>query len=445
MKTFYTVLANTLAASLTNMVVWFAVTFWVYLETRSVIATSVMAGVYLAATALSGLFLGSLVDRYKKKNVMILSSVASLVLYLPAGLIYIITPRAEFANPASARLWVFVVLALMGALAGNLRGITLSTLCTFLVPEDKRDRANGMVGTANGVSFLAASILSGLVIGFLGMFWMLAGALVVTVLVILHTMTLSIPESEAVRAKAAQVRIDVRGTIAAITLVPGLFALIFFHTFNNFLGGVFMSLMDAYGLLMVPVQVWGALWGILSLGFIVGGLVVARKGLGTNPLRTLFVANIVMWLVCIFFTIQASILLLAVGMFIYLCLIPVVEASEQTILQKMVPLERQGRVFGFAQSVEQSASPITAFVIGPIAQLIFIPFMTTGAGVDLLGTWFGVGTDRGLALLFTVTGIIGLIVTLLAMRSYSYRRLSENYEAQPAEAAQPAAQFNLVP
>jgi hypothetical protein len=81
-------------------------------------------------------------------------------------------------------------------------------------------------------------------------------------------------------------------------------------------------------------------------------------------------------------------------MFVWLCLIPAVEAAEQTILQKVVPPERQGRVFGFAQSVEQAASPVTAFLIGPVAQLIFIPFMTTGAGVDTLGSWFGTGPDR---------------------------------------------------
>ena len=128
------------------------------------------------------------------------------------------------------------------------------------------------------------------------------------------------------------------------------------------------------------------------------------------------------------FTIQASIVLLTVGMFIWLCLIPVVEAAEQTILQKVVPPERQGRVFGFAQSVEQAASPITAFMIGPIAELFFIPFMTTGAGVELIGPWFGTGTDRGLALLFMVAGVLGLIVTLLAMRSRSYRLLSAQYQ-----------------
>jgi DHA3 family multidrug efflux protein-like MFS transporter len=333
-------------------------------------------------------------------------------------------------------LWVFVVLALFGAIAGNLRGIALLILVTILIPEENRDKANGLVGTATGVSFLAASIFSGLAVGFLGVVGMLAIAIGLTLLILLHLWTLTIPDvasrpaEEVAQPQPQGNGIDIRGTIRAIYLVPGLFGLIFFHTFNNFLGGVFMSLMDAYGLLLVSVQVWGILWGFLSLGFIVGGLVVARKGLGINPLRSLFLANLAMWTICIFFTIQASIVLLTVGMFVWLCLIPVVEAAEQTILQKVVPPERQGRVFGFAQSVEQSASPITAFLIGPVAQLIFIPFMTTGAGVELLGGWFGTGTDRGIALLFIVAGSIGLIITLIAMRSYSYRLLSESYRKQ---------------
>jgi DHA3 family multidrug efflux protein-like MFS transporter len=175
----------------------------------------------------------------------------------------------------------------------------------------------------------------------------------------------------------------------------------------------------------------------LSLGFIIGGLVVARKGLGKKPLRLLFQANLVMWTICVFFSLQSSIVLLTVGMFIWLCLIPVVEAAEQTILQKVVPVERQGRVFGFAQSVEQAATPITAFLIGPVAQLFFIPFMTTGAGVELFGDWFGTGIDRGIALLFIVSGLAGLIVTLLAMRTQSYRVLSENYQKQEILALAP--------
>ncbi len=257
---------------------------------------------------------------------------------------------------------------------------------TILIPEAERDKANGLVGTANGVSFLVASIFSGTVIGFLGAYWMLVFAIGLMILAVLHLVMIAIPEKGIVHLEHQTNHIDIRGTIRAIYLVPGLFGLIFFNCFNNFLGGVFMSLMDAYGLSLVSVQVWGTLWGFLSLGFIAGGLVVARVGLGKSPLRALFLANIVMWIIATFFTIQASIGLLAIGVFIYMCLIPVVEASEQTIIQAVIPFERQGRVFGFAQSIEQAASPLTAFMIGPIAQFIFIPFMTTGAGADLIGS-----------------------------------------------------------
>jgi DHA3 family multidrug efflux protein-like MFS transporter len=451
MKTFHAVLANSLVAFVVNNFVWFAVTFWVYLETRSVIATSVMAGVFTLTVAFSGFLLGSLVDRYPKKRVMLLSSLASLVLYVIAGFVFLTASSEELRDASSVRLWIFIILALVGAIAGNLRGIAISTLVTILIAEDERDKANGLVGTANGVAFLGASIFSGLAVGYLGMFWVLAIAIVMSVLVIVHLMTLAIPDLPKKIRHAHDGEpehehdhdhqgVDVRGTIRAIRLVPGLFGLIFFHTFNNFLGGIFMSLMDAYGLLLVSVQVWGILWGVLSLGFIVGGMVVASKGLGKNPLRTLFLANIVMWSICSVFTLQASIVLLAIGMFVWLCLIPAVEAAEQTILQKVVAPERQGRVFGFAQSVEQAASPITAFLIGPVAQLIFIPFMTTGAGAQTIGSWFGTGTDRGLALLFTVAGLIGLAVTLIAMRSNAYRLLSERYEseAEEPEVAEPS-------
>jgi MFS transporter, DHA3 family, multidrug efflux protein len=84
--------------------------------------------------------------------------------------------------------------------------------------------------------------------------------------------------------------------------------------------------------------------------------------------------------------------------------------------------------------MEMAASPLTAFLIGPIAQFIFIPFMTTGAGVELIGGWFGTGPDRGIALVFTITGLIGLLMTLISMRSPAYRRLATRYRAEETSA-----------
>ncbi len=271
------------------------------------------------------------------------------------------------------------------------------------------------------------SIISGFLVGHSGMYLVLILAMVMMLITNIHLFMMDIPEKEVVHIDGKPPKLDIRGTFVIVSAIPGLIALIFFSSFNNFLGGVFMGLMDAYGLSLVSVQTWGVLFAVLSLGFIVGGLFIAKWGLGKNPLWAMFAANIVIWIVCSVFTIQPSIVLLAVGMFIYLSVVPFIEAAEHTIIQKVVPQERQGRVFGFAQSVEMAASPLMTFFIGPIAQLIFIPFMTTGSGVQLIGGWFGTGADRGIALVFTLTGIIGLIMTVIAMNTKFYRLLSNRY------------------
>ena len=126
---------------------------------------------------------------------------------------------------------------------------------------------------------------------------------------------------------------------------------------NNLLGGVFMALMDAYGLSLVSVEAWGLLWGGISTAFILGGLVVARVGLGSRPVRIVLAGNLVNWVVCATFTLESSIVPLVAGTFVWLALIPVIEAAEQTVLQRSIPYEVQGRVFGFAQLVENAAAP----------------------------------------------------------------------------------------
>ncbi len=77
--------------------------------------------------------------------------------------------------------------------------------------------------------------------------------------------------------------------------------------------------------------------------------------------------------------------LYVVGMWVYMALVPPVEAAEQTVIQKVVPFERQGRVFGVAAAMEAAAAPITAFMIAPIAEFLIIPYMNTAEGQQQWG------------------------------------------------------------
>ena len=421
---FRQLLVNTLVTGVTSTFLWFALTFWVYLETRSVVATGVIGGAFGLASAAIGPAFGTYVDHHRKHAALVLSTSVATACFVAATVLFVMVDAGTLLRLRSPWFWLLVATTLLGSVAGQLRSIALSTCVTLLVPDDRRDRANGMVGTITGVSFAITSVFSGLVIGQLGMGWAYYAALVLTVGALLHVRTIEIDEPEPdAEAAAAAPHVDVRGAIDAIRAVPGLGMLIALAAFNNLLAGVFMALMDAYGLSLVSVETWGLLWGVISLAFIAGGMAVSRYGLGTVPLRAVLLGNLVNWTICSVFAVRSSIVALTIGMLVWLALIPVIEAAEQTVLQRAIPYERQGRVFGFAQLVENAAAPVTAFAIGPLAETTVMPFMTDGRGADAIGGWFGTGPERGLALMFTIAGLVGVAVTLWARLSTSYRRL----------------------
>jgi DHA3 family multidrug efflux protein-like MFS transporter len=426
-RTFHRLLLNTLVSGVTSSFLWFALTFWVYLETRSVVATGVIGGAFALSSAALGPYFGTFVDRHRKHHAMMVTTSVSLVCFAVAALVFVAVPASSLLSLTHPAFWVLVAATLLGSVAGNMRGIALSTCVTLLVPESRRDKANGMVGTVTGISFAITSVFSGLVIGGPGMGWAFYGSVIIVAAMLVHLRSISIEEAAPVADPADGAptgHVDVRGAVEAIRAVPGLGLLIGLAAFNNLLAGVFMALTDAYGLSLVSVETWGLLFGFICLAFIAGGIAVAKFGLGRNALRLVLVCNLVNWAVCSVFAVQSSIVLLTVGMVVWLGLMPVIEAAEQTVLQRSIPFERQGRVFGFAQLVENAAAPLTAFLMAPLAEQVFMPLMTNGRGADLIGSWFGTGPDRGIALMFTIAGLIGVAVTISALRSRSYHRLA---------------------
>jgi MFS transporter, DHA3 family, multidrug efflux protein len=427
-KHFHRVLLNTLIANVTSSFLWFALTFWVYLETHSVMTTAIVGGLFMLLTSVFSIVFGTFVDHHKKKTVLLVASLATLVTYVLAGLVFVAFDKGQLSDWNGPVFWLFAGVILAGGVVGQMRNIALSTIVTLLVPEKQHAKANGLVGTVQGLSFMTTSVLSGLSIGILGMGWTLAIAIFFTAVSLLDLSFITIPEKEIFHdPNLKQSKVDLKGSIAAIKSVPGLFWLIIFTTFNNLVGGVFMALMDPYGLTLFSVETWGLVLGITSTGFVVGGMLIAKKGLGKNPLKTMLLINVVMAVIAFFFTIRELWWLYVVGIFIYMALIPVVEATEQTIIQKVVPFKRQGRVFGFAQTIEIAAAPVSAFIIGPLAEYKILPYMRSPAGQDRFSWLLGNGQARGIALVFIVASLAMLVAVAYAFTTNAYRQLSARY------------------
>ncbi len=429
MKQFYQILINSLIANVVTSFLWFALVFWLYLETKSVLVTGVLGGVYMVLVALSSMSFGTIVDHHKKKLVMMVSNIISFGAFLLAGIMFLVCGEAVLLDVSGPLLWLFSGVILAGAVAGNMRNIALSTTVTLLVPAEKRANANGLVGTVSGIGFIVTSVFSGLSIGILGMGWTLGIAIALMAATVLQLILVKIPEKDIVLEPGVEhKKVDIRGSIAAIVAVPGLFGLLIFSTFNNLIGGVYMALMDPYGLTIFSVEMWGIVFGIAGTGFVIGGALVAKFGLGKNPIKTLLYAVIVMGAVGALFTIREWWWVFVVGIWVYMVIVPIAEAAEQTIIQRVVPYKKQGRVFGFAQAFESAAAPITAFIVAPIAEFLIIPYINSAEGKNSVGWLLGEGEARGIALVFLFSGLIMVLAACMAFMTKSYVKLAEHYQ-----------------
>jgi len=426
-RTFAQILVNTAVANVTTSFLWFALTFWVYLETRSVLATGIIGGAYMLLVALCSMAFGTIVDRHRKHRVMVFAGAVTLVAFTASFGLYAAFPESLLLDLGGPFFWLFSGVILFGAVIENMRNIALSTTVTLLIPEERHANANGMVGTVQGLAFMVTSVFSGLSIGLLGMGWTILIAIFFSAAALVHLLFLDIPEEQPHHDGERRPLVDLRGSITAVRAATGLFALIIFSTFNNLIGGVYMALMDPYGLELFAVEWWGVVLGVTSTGFIIGGLLVAKFGLGRNPIRTLLFLVILMGVLGALFTIREWWILYAVGIWLYMTLIPAVEAAEQTVIQKVVPFQTQGRVFGFAAAFESAAAPVTAFLIAPIAQFLIIPYMNSDAGRSSFGWLLGDGQARGIALVFLVAGVVMVLAAIAAFFSRSYRRISAQY------------------
>jgi len=191
--------------------------------------------------------------------------------------------------------------------------------------------------------------------------------------------------------------------------------------------------MDPYGLTLFDAQMWGFALAFASTGFLIGGGLVAKFGLGAKPMRTLLLVVIAMGILGSLFMLREWWPLYVIGMWIYMALVPPVEAAEQTIIQKVVRYDRQGRVFGVAAAMEAAAAPITAFLIAPIAEFLIIPYMKTSEGQQQWEWLLGTGDARGIALICLFAGIIMVVAATLAFFTKSYRKLTELYANAPEQ------------
>jgi MFS family permease len=366
---------------------------------------------------LGGSLAGVLVDRWNRKRVLILADVGQAV----GSLLLLLSFQS-----GGFQLWHLYGVALAQGTFAMLQGPAESATVTLLVPEQHRERANGVQSLAFPLAGIVAPALVGLMYAPLGvggiiavdLVTFLAAALVVAVLKI--PQPAPSPEGEAARGGLLR---EWRGGLQFIRQRPALLVLVLFLTLANFLWNGPLELQIPYFIALTgSEQQMGVGVALASLGAFAGGALVVVLG-GYRPrMRLMLLCLLVNGSMIVAFGLAHGLLALGTTIFLVMVPLPMIGALFNSIVQVKTPPDMQGRVFAVQGQLALLGSTTSFLLIGPLVDRVLEPAVG-GPGWAGLAPLLGSADGAGMRLLYVATGLILLAATALTFAQRRLRRL----------------------
>ena len=393
----------------------FALGVWVYQRTGSVTQFSLILLFALLPSILISPVAGALVDRWNRRNCMILSDSGAGLSTLAIALLL---------ATDNLQIWhIYLAVSLSSICkAFQLPAYTAST--SSLVPKEFLPRASGMVQSAEACAQLISPLLAGVLLSII----QLQGIILIdfttflfavsTLLLVRfpHVKTATVSQDK----KPSLWREAIEGWTYIYTR-PGLFALLIVFAINNFVLGMIEVLFTPLVLSFSSVTVLGTIQSLGGAGMLVGSVVMSVWA-GPRPLIRGICGFAFLSQLCILtLGLRTDAALFALANFLFFFSLPFINGWCDAILLRKVAPDIQGRVFATINMICFSCIPLAYVMAGPLADRIFEPLMVAnGLLAASIGKIIGVGSGRGISLLFITMEILAILITVAA---YRYPRL----------------------
>ncbi|MGD9101362.1 MAG: MFS transporter, partial [Anaerolineae bacterium] len=209
---------------------------------------------------------------------------------------------------------------------------------------------------------------------------------------------------------------------------PGLLGLLFYYASVNFFLSIVFVLIGPLVLSQHDARVFGLVEMALGIGGFVGGLVASTWGGPQKGLIRVVIGGIPLYMSGIMFAgLQPHPAFPALGLAFNVFFVAVVQSISNAIWQLKVAPEVQGRVFSLRYMLASLITPLAYLVAGPLADRVFEPLMQEGGALarTVLGDLLGVGPGRGIGLIYVLSGVLVILISLLAYLNPRIRRLEE--------------------
>lgn len=393
----------------------YALVVWIYGQNGTASAVSMLTLCSFMPTILFRFVAGAVADRWNKKYIMLAADLfaacgtAGILLLHSAGALTI--------------LWLYLItfaLSLMNAFQVPAAYVATS----LLIPKDQYARAGGLQAVSGALESILAPALGAVVLAWGGLAAVLCIDLITFAVAFATLVFLPIPQPEKTNREEKESLL--RNCLTGLRYLREnrcMLRLILFVAAVNLLaklgpdGHMAAFILGRSG---NRQPVLGAVQMCVSLGVMAGGgLVAALKPVKDN-------GRMVVGMCCLIFLNGIGLALCrgAVGWCLFAFLqygcAAIMNVHWNTLMRTQVPEHLLGRVYSTRDTLQNCTIPLGLFLGGWLADNVFEPAVAAGGKLhSVLLPVFGQGQGAGIALLFLLVALAGLVLSLVCL----YRRI----------------------
>lgn len=389
----------------------FGLSVWLYGETG---ATTPFAMAFLCSVLPSLLLAplaGSFADRKNRKAIIMLADTADALLKVALTALLL---------TGTMQIWMVYPLMFLSSTLGTFQSPAFSASIPMIVPEKHLDRANGMRQLSGAVQNLIAPLIAGALYPIV----FVEGLIIIDLcsylfaIVTIALVAIPQPKIEEKKSERSVLSTAIKDLVHALRYLrglPQLFANILVFAVVNFIANLSIILVSPMILANYDTTVYSLSQTVTGVSMIIGSLVATVLPAPKNRFAAIYGTLMISGVGLIVGSLSPSWVVICAGIFLFTLFIPYVNSLSQTLMQTLVEDKMLGRVDSATSMLCQMMTPISALIAGPLADNVFGPMMRENGilGGSFVGRIMGTGESRGAAVVFLLSGIALLALTIV--------------------------------
>jgi len=403
---------SVLTSNMTN----FALTIWMYQQTRSATAMGLLQVCFILPLLLLSPIAGAMVDRYNRKLMMMISDFGA-VLATIGILILQASSNLEF--------WHLYIAAVINGLGYTFQWPAYSAAISTMINKDQYSRASGMMSLIGSGPAIFSPLLAGALLPVIGLTGILTIDVVTFFIAIIALLLVFVPQPE----KTIEGQQDSgnlwKESIYGFRYIfkrPSLLGLQLVFFFGNLFMGIILAVFAPMLLSRTNDNsvIFGSVQSIGAIGGVAGGILMSTWKGFKNRVHGVLLGWIFSGVAFALLGLGRNLWIWGVAMVIEAIMDSLLSASNQAFWQSKVAPDGQGRVFAARRLIAQFTKPIAPIIGGTLADFVLEPAMSDPSSklAILFGPIVGIGPGAGMGLLFVVCGTA---IVLVGIVSYSVK------------------------